>query len=122
PDWYRPLEYPSDRLLQRGVSTQTVAQRAQAWMHTQRLMNDVYPLTGGRFLVRFMAFTSPTDKAFYYAVADTTGRTYAVSQATRARVIAARADTVFWVNDGGPAGSRLGSGVIDAAHLASLAS
>jgi hypothetical protein len=117
PRWYREPEWPSDALLQRTASSQTVAERVTNFIHTQRLMNGAFPLTNGRFLVRFMAFTSPTDKAFYYAIADTSGRTYVVSRATRANVVATRADTVFWVHPGQANDPLLGSGVVDAGGL-----
>lgn len=118
PNWFRPLEFPPDAALQRTEGGQPVAQRVATWLHTQRIMNGVFPLTRGRLLVRFMAFTSARDQAYYYAVADTTGRTYAVSRAIRANVIATRGDTVFWIRRLSEGRAQLGSGVLDADRLA----
>ena len=105
--WYRPLEYPPRATSNAGT------QSTMPWTHTQPFMNGIFALTGGRFLVRFQAFTSLQDKAFYYAVADTSGVTRAISQATRANVVASRGDTIFWVNGGGKTPASLGFGVVD---------
>jgi hypothetical protein len=118
PDWYRPLEFPAHV----AAVQKSPANSAMSWMHTQPFLNGVFALGGGRLLVRFQAFTSLQDKAFYYAVADTSGRTLAISQATRARVVATRADTVFWIKDFGTRGASLTSGVVDVTRLASGAS
>jgi hypothetical protein len=118
PDWYHPLAWPSDRLLVRGASSQSVSRVLANWMRTQRLMNAVFPLSGGRLLVRFVTIISPHDHVYYYALADTMGRTTAVSRATRARMLATRGDTMYWALPNGGTGWRLMFGVLNGALAA----
>jgi hypothetical protein len=108
--WHPPLEWPSDRELRRKDTPESVAERVTAWGHRQRLFNGVFPLDGGRLLVRVQTFTPSGERSFLYAVADTGGRTIAVSHATSALVVNTAADTVFWLerSPGGPV--RFGSG------------
>jgi len=112
PGWYRPIAWPSDAILQHGASRQTAAQILRNWMYTQRLLSGVYPLTHGRLLVRFLAFAPDHSRLFHYAVMDTTGRTFAVSRATRAQVLVVVADTAMWVSGAGSRDAWLGSGVV----------
>jgi hypothetical protein len=112
PDWYAPMDWPSDDVLTARGPGHSSADRIKEFSRTHRMMSGIVPLTGGRFLVRFRAFTSATDNAYYYALGDTTGRTLIVTQATRANVVAARGDTVFWIAPGTAGGTRFGSGVL----------
>lgn len=100
PGWRR-LEWPSDGVLRRGATRQTVADRIRAWSHQNRLMNGVFPLSGGRLVVRYQAYTPVGARLFYYVLADTTGRTLAITHATHANILEARGDTLFWLSAGG---------------------
>jgi hypothetical protein len=110
--WYSDLLYPSDRLLGAGVSPQSTVDRVAAWMHRQRMMNGVYALGRDRVLARFQAFDPDGGKFFYYVLADTLGRTLAVSRPTRVHVIMTRADTAFWVTPRAGGAASLGFGVL----------
>ncbi len=96
PGWWR-LEWPSDALLRRGATRQTVADRIRAWGRQNRLMNGVFPLSDGRLVVRYQAYAPLGTRLFYYVVADTMGRALAITHATHANVLEARGDTLFWL-------------------------
>jgi hypothetical protein len=100
PGWQR-LDWPSDALLG-WANRQVVGRRIQDWSRQQRLMNGVFPVGGGRLLVRFHGYASGGDDLFYYVLTDTAGATLGISHATRANVVASASDTVFWI--GGAAG------------------
>jgi hypothetical protein len=61
------------------------------------LINGVFALTGGRLIVRFATYDQNDERMYHYALADTTGRTFAVTPATTARVVATAGDTLFWL-------------------------
>jgi hypothetical protein len=93
--WYRPLVWPSDKALRPGYSQQTAVEIGNAWMRQQRMMNGIAALGGDRLLVRFQAFSPTGDRFYYYALADTAGRTFWTSRPTRDLVLDAHADTIY---------------------------
>jgi hypothetical protein len=111
--WYQPLDWPADRELTGGTA-QSVAERVTAWGRKQRIMNGIFPLGGDRLLARFMAFDPTGERVYYYAVADTAGKTYAVTEATRSYVVATAGDTLYWLARRPGATSELGVAVLGA--------
>lgn len=99
--WYSALEFPSDRLLQRGATQQTASQRVTAWTRQHRLLNGVIPLAGDRMLVRFQAFDPSGTRFFYYALTDRTGADVAITRPTRVNILGARGDTLYWIAGAG---------------------
>ncbi|MGH7619772.1 MAG: hypothetical protein ACREPM_21375 [Gemmatimonadaceae bacterium] len=99
PGWQH-LDWPSDGVLRRGTTRQTVADRIRNWSHKSRLMNGVFPLSGGRLVVRYQAYSPMGSRLFYYVVADTIGRTLAITHPSYANILESRADTLFWVSTG----------------------
>jgi hypothetical protein len=115
PGWYHPIVWPSNNA---GLGGGTGVQRVTAWIHTQRLMTGVFPLLGGRFVARFEAYLPSGKKVYYYAVCSGTGQTLAITQATRARVVASRQDTVYWIELSGSRSATLGRGTVRNSVLA----
>jgi hypothetical protein len=110
--WYAPLEWPSDRLLERGATQQGAAKTLIAWTHSHRLMNGLFALSGGRVLARFQAFSPNGDRFFYYALTDAAGRQIAVTHPTRAQVLSTSGDTLYWIAGSGHQRSSFGSGIV----------
>ncbi len=110
--WFSALEFPSDRLLQHGATQQSASARVSAWTRQHRLLNGVFPLAGNRMLVRFQAFDPSGARFYYYALADHTGATDAITRPTRANVLAARGDTLYWIAREGRSGAALVSAVL----------
>ena len=94
--WFRPLIWPAASAIKPGAGQQNVADAGMAWMHQQRLMNDVATLDSGRLLVRFQAWSPSSEPFFYYALVDRSGQTVGITQPTRAQVLDTHGDTVFW--------------------------
>lgn len=95
--WYQALEYPSDKVLNRSVSSDETITRTEQWMHAQRMMNGILVLPRGLILARFQAFDASGTRVFYYAVADTAGHTLARSSPTRSYAFMTQGDTIFWL-------------------------
>lgn len=110
--WFSVLEFPSDRLLQHGATQQSAAARVSVWTRQHRLLNGMFPLARDRMLVRFQAFDPSGARFFYYALADRTGATSAITRPTRANVLAARGDTLYWIEREGGAGAALVTAVV----------
>jgi hypothetical protein len=110
--WFAPLEWPSDRMLQRGATQQGAAQLVKKWTRQHRLMNGVFALSGHRILSRFQAFSPSGDRFFYYALTDGDGRTVAVTQPTRANVLATNGDTLLWISAAAKHAAVFGTGVV----------
>jgi hypothetical protein len=109
--WWQPIEWPSDRELRREANPQGVANRVTKWTRSHLLINGVFPLTGGRLIVRFATYDQNDERLYHYALADTTGRTFAVTQGTAARVVATAGDTLFWLTRKPTGAVDFGSGV-----------
>lgn len=91
--WYQPLDWPSNST----SSGSNGANAVDAWARKQRLMSAVFALSPPRFLVRFDAYSPSGEKVYYYAIADTSGRTLGVTPATPAKIMATKGDTAFWI-------------------------
>lgn len=94
--WPPPPQWPSNPSrfsLRTGVAPEAV----RTWMYRQRFLNGLFPLADGKVLARFLSFDSGGVPKFYYAIADTLGRTLAVTYPTRMQVLATAGDTVFWL-------------------------
>jgi hypothetical protein len=93
--WFRAFTYPSDAILHMNDSARM--QRMTSWMHAQKMMNGVFALSHGRVIGRFQSFDGSGNRFYYYAVGDTLGQLYGVTDSTRAIVFMTKGDTVFWL-------------------------
>lgn len=93
--WFRPLQYPSDRVLH--LSDSGRMRRSREWVHANRMMNGVFAIGSDRLLVRFQAFDGTGNRFYYYAMCDTLGHSGQVSLPTRAFVFMTKGDTAFWL-------------------------
>ena len=116
--WYVPLDWPSDRELTRAANPQGTADRVTKWAHSHLLINGLFALGGDRLVVRFQTFNAAGERTYQYAIADTTGRTLAVTQATTARVVATAGDTLFWLARRPGGSTEFGLGVASASGIA----
>lgn len=117
PTWYVVPEFPHDRVLSYRTTQQTASSRVTAWTRQQRLLNGLFPLTGGRMVARFQAFDPSGKQFYYYAFTDNAGATWAVSRPTRVNVLEARGDTLSWIETSPHGRSTVVTGVVNAAHV-----
>lgn len=90
--WYRPLVWPT-----RGDPAYrgSGVQRVTAWARKQILMSALVPVGPQSFLARFDAVAPSGEKLYFYALADTAGRTAVVTHATRVRLHRMVGDTIY---------------------------
>jgi hypothetical protein len=111
--WLNAPVWPKDSELKNDKDKNAAAERMIKWADSQRLVNGITGLSGGRFLVQVRA-QSGGKRYFHYVLADTAGRTLAISQATTASIVTSVADTVYWIKKDGTGRTTLGSGVVRA--------
>lgn len=117
--WYRPVEFPAERLLDRGATSRSASQLVTDVTHASRLLNGVFSLGRDRVLVRFQAFDLAGARFFYYVLSNESGSRYVVSRPTRVNVLGARGDTLYWIADAAQRGATMVRGVAAASTVPS---
>lgn len=92
PGWYRPIVWPA-HLRGPGTGIELVS----TWARHQRLMIGVFSLRAGQFTAQFQVPDNDGVHRYAYVVADTLGRTLAISEPTDRQVLESHADTVYWI-------------------------
>jgi hypothetical protein len=90
--WYRTPDWSSNA--EEGGGTRI--QQVNRWVRRQTLMVQLFPLGGDVILAQFQAYDAEENRAYYYVLADTTGRSLvATGAAVRTQILRVVADTAY---------------------------
>jgi hypothetical protein len=98
PGWLKPLEWPSDKILERGRSSKQPSQLIAEWANAQRLVSGIVAVGTQHAIVTLRGSEPNGTRTFnYYVVVDSTGRTLAVTGPTSAQIVGSEGDTIQWI-------------------------